>query len=141
MQWQLDPDARQEGGAVLIILTDETDVILVMSPGHVDQRWKFPGGGIEPGETPRVAACREALEEAWGGELDEKQLVHLTTIDQSSHLKFVFSVLLPNLDKIKKRGDEGELVGRFSLKELDKMVDFLEAHRKIIQDLATKKAA
>jgi 8-oxo-dGTP pyrophosphatase MutT (NUDIX family) len=31
---------------------------------HVEGRWQLPGGAIEPGEDPRVAAARECHEEA-----------------------------------------------------------------------------
>ena len=38
-------------------------LLLVSSSKHAD-RWVVPGGGIEPCEEPRLAAVREALEEA-----------------------------------------------------------------------------
>jgi 8-oxo-dGTP pyrophosphatase MutT (NUDIX family) len=31
---------------------------------HVDGRWQFPGGAVDPGETPAEAARRETREEA-----------------------------------------------------------------------------
>lgn len=38
--------------------------ILLISSTHDVEKWIVPGGGIDPGEESRVAAEREALEEA-----------------------------------------------------------------------------
>ena len=47
--------------AHVAIRDDESRVLLVQ---HVEGRWQLPGGAIDPGEHPRVAAARECLEEA-----------------------------------------------------------------------------
>ena len=40
------------------------DVVLLLEHCYVAPRlWGFPGGMVEPGESLRAAACREALEE------------------------------------------------------------------------------
>lgn len=51
--------------AACLCFKDETEqeLLLVSSSKHAD-RWVVPGGGIEPCEEPRLAAVREALEEA-----------------------------------------------------------------------------
>lgn len=48
---------RDGGGRLLLLLRDDRPDIV--SPGV----WSFPGGGIEPGETPQEAAAREMREE------------------------------------------------------------------------------
>lgn len=70
-QWfTSDPDAIPgEGrhGAAVIVIDPAKRVLLQQRDDHTPPmgygRWAIPGGGIEPGETPRAAAIREILEE------------------------------------------------------------------------------
>ena len=47
--------------AALVTLWHDAHVLMVFD--RFRQQWELPGGGIEPGETPRQAALRELLEE------------------------------------------------------------------------------
>ena len=44
-----------------VIRDDEGRILLVQ---HVEGRWQFPGGAVDPGERPAAAMQRECLEEA-----------------------------------------------------------------------------
>ncbi len=46
-----------------LILICEGDVALIERHSDGRDYWVFPGGGVDPGETPEVAALREAREE------------------------------------------------------------------------------
>ena len=77
--------------AIAVILNDD-EVLIGQRPDGVALAglWEFPGGKIEPGETPEDAACRECLEETGlavevTGTLDEQ----LHTYDHGTvHLHF-----------------------------------------------------
>jgi 8-oxo-dGTP pyrophosphatase MutT (NUDIX family) len=59
-------------------------------PGvELPPRWIFPGGGIEPGESPRAAAVRELLEET-GLVVPEADLVELGWFDFEMESKHEF---------------------------------------------------
>ena len=50
-------------GAVAVIRDGEGKVLLVRQTYHRHEQWGVPGGWTGPGESPRQAAAREALEE------------------------------------------------------------------------------
>ncbi|MEO1230322.1 MAG: NUDIX hydrolase [Myxococcota bacterium] len=54
--------------------------LLVLQNSYVDYR-SFPGGGIDAGETPLAAACRELREEV-GIVMEASALQHSVTVDQ-----------------------------------------------------------
>ena len=47
-----------------VVLLEHGHVLMVQQTYRGKTFWTFPGGGIEPGETPEAAAVREAQEEA-----------------------------------------------------------------------------
>lgn len=55
-------DLTHAGGIVMRIENGTPRYLLVSSKRHLD-RWIFPKGHIDPGETPEVTAVREVLEE------------------------------------------------------------------------------
>lgn len=54
------PKDREDVGAVMIFLFDRGRLIMSR---HPHRAWEFPGGKIEPGESPEEAAWRETIEE------------------------------------------------------------------------------
>src|SRR3990167_11431068 len=61
------PDRREKlpyrPGAIGIIVNDEGKFLVVQMVTYPKNGWRFPGGGVEPGETPAQALLRELKEE------------------------------------------------------------------------------
>jgi 8-oxo-dGTP pyrophosphatase MutT (NUDIX family) len=64
------------------------DDLLLMVYSNVNKDYKFPGGGIEDGETREEAVCREVLEEV-GGKVTRisPQFALITTINKEMIMK------------------------------------------------------
>lgn len=76
-QYEPDRDTVTRHAVRVLVLTPEDEVLLLRDtdPGHPDRHWWVtPGGGIDPGESDLVAACRELIEET-GLAIDPAQLV------------------------------------------------------------------
>ncbi|MCI5147947.1 MAG: NUDIX domain-containing protein [Candidatus Electrothrix sp. MAN1_4] len=57
---------REKAGVVAYKYTenDQEPLVLIVSARKVKGSWVFPVGGINPGETPEIAAARECEEES-----------------------------------------------------------------------------
>lgn len=53
-------------GAIVVLLNEKNETLILLRPDAAKwspNTWGYPGGRIEPGESPRAAAIRETLEE------------------------------------------------------------------------------
>lgn len=91
-------------------LEDEHGQILIIKANY-KPHWTFPGGVIDPGETPQQAAIRETLEEV-GLEIAQEQVSFVSVANRTSPLsetyQFVFKAILQpgQVDKIVLQASE-----------------------------------
>ncbi len=88
------------------------------------------GRGCKPGETKAAAGARELLEES-GVDVEQKDLILLSSEDRGSHDYFFFRANLGYTPELAPMGDEGEEVSMFSVEEILRMPDFFPPHRKV----------
>ncbi len=90
---------RKKAGVVAYKYTeqDQEPLVLIVSARKVKGSWVFPVGGIDPGETPEIAAARECEEESgYCVEIDKK----LVPIDSSNELDlFTFFLATVSAEK------------------------------------------
>jgi 8-oxo-dGTP diphosphatase len=74
---------------VAAIITDTEGRVLLVEPSHKDG-WIFPGGNVEPGESPSDA-CRREVEAELGISLEPKRLLSVDYCDSSEeYIMFIF---------------------------------------------------
>lgn len=65
-------------GVALLVYNDRGEVLIGRRKSqHGEGHWSFPGGHMEPGETPELCAAREAMEEA-GIEIAKLKIIGVT---------------------------------------------------------------
>ncbi|AIZ33126.1 NUDIX domain-containing protein [Pseudomonas parafulva] len=82
-----------------VICFHEGQVLLVRKKGG---RWNFPGGTVERGESPRVAAARELYEETG---LSGKELLQLCSLEIAGVCHYLFTTHLYPGDKPAARSE------------------------------------
>jgi 8-oxo-dGTP diphosphatase len=75
--------------AGVAIFGDDGRLVLLIKENYDRHRWGFPGGALEPGETPEQAAVRETREET-GLEVRVQSLVGSYSLADSSLVAHLF---------------------------------------------------
>lgn len=72
---------QRVSSATLVLVNEHGEALIVKA--HYKPHWTFPGGVVDPGETPRQAACRETLEEV-GITVDSDAISFVSVADRRS---------------------------------------------------------
>ena len=96
-----------------VALFDQHGRVLVVK-AHYKHYWSFPGGVIDAGETPRMAACRETFEEV-GIRVQPDDLVFRMVVDRvgtvAETYQFVFQCAVDESTLGAARLDDKEIEG------------------------------
>ena len=100
--------------------------------------WSLPGGGIEQDEIPAEGIVRELIEET---SYSPKSLQFIGyRLNENATITYVFFTFIGSDEaKLFKRGMEGQGIGFFTLKEIDKLIfpslsgKLLKKYRKVIE--------
>jgi len=94
-QLWIDNLPKRASSAALILENEAGQVLIVKA--NYKSYWTFPGGFIDPGETPKQGAHRETLEEV-GINVDSNTIEFVAVADRYSHYvstyQFVFKAPL-----------------------------------------------
>ncbi|NCU37789.1 NUDIX hydrolase [Candidatus Saccharibacteria bacterium] len=107
--WLRTLEKRMSSGAVA--LKTEDDRVVVVKANY-KRYWSLPGGVIDKGETPRVAAAREVHEEV-GICVDPSDLIFKMVVDRVSTIaqtyQFVFEATITDYDIAQIKVQESEI--------------------------------
>jgi len=131
---------KQKVGASIVVIKGESGWLMIKRSNHLDSypgRWAFPGGGIEEGEEPILAGCREIWEEV-GIALNPIDLFEIGYQNHESK-KIFFWLCFVNKPAI-KINDESEDWGWFKLSEVLNLntIPIPEYVIKIMKDVESK---
>lgn len=81
-----------------VVIIENEKVVLIQRNWNDSVYYVFPGGGIENGEEPKLAAKREALEEL-GVEVSVKECISEVEFNEGSQFFFLAEILTGTLSK------------------------------------------
>ena len=90
---------RKEGAGCMLVSLDTNKFLLIQRSQHVPapMTWSLPGGGVDPGESPEIAARREVMEET-GFDLGDRPL-GLLYVNEVHAPRFRFYTYAAAVDK------------------------------------------
>ncbi|MDA9982999.1 8-oxo-dGTP diphosphatase MutT [Gammaproteobacteria bacterium] len=114
-----------------VIFNDSGEVLINQrtQPPQFAGQWEFPGGKIEPGETPQQALCRELAEELGIKVLDSTTLISIS--HDYPHATVRLQVRTVHHYEGTPWGVEGQAI-QWVLPDALHDVDFLEANDPVI---------
>ncbi|MFW7264936.1 NUDIX domain-containing protein, partial [Pseudomonas juntendi] len=91
-QFSISADTKIKDRATVLCLRSGRILLVRKKSG----KWNFPGGAIEPGESPVAAAARELQEET---SIEGHGLFHLCTLQLGSTIHHVFTTHVDDQEK------------------------------------------
>ena len=129
----IDPESRLQVVIGVIQRAGDEYLIQQRPQGKVCAgQWEFPGGKIEPGESPKHALARE-LEEELGIRVTSCQFLTLITHNYS-HANVLLNVYLVDEFERTPRSGEGQVIAWNSIQVIREM-DVLEAVHPVLDEL------
>ena len=101
MSKQDKKNVRKKAGVVAYKYTEneQEPLVLLVSARKVKGSWVFPVGGIDPGETPEIAAARECEEESGYRVEIGRQLAPIEACDDKKTEHFIFFLATVSAEK------------------------------------------
>lgn len=115
--------------AIGIIFNSDKSEVLLIKRRDVPV-WVLPGGGIDEGERPEMAVCREAWEETGMRVEIVRQVAEYTPINNLSSLTYVYECR--PIDGMLRIGCETKAIGYYPLSKLPK--SFFIVHQEWLKD-------
>ena len=119
----------------IAIVKNSQDLFLIsLRPEGVHQggKWEFPGGKVEPDETPQQAMCRELFEEV-GLKAVDYQLIESKFFDYGDTQLYLHFYLVTQFSG-EARGREGQPIKWVGKAELA-LYEFPDANKTVIEQL------
>lgn len=130
---------RNPGSVLMIVYGPDDKIPVVRDIAHYDPRWKFPGGHIKFGETPREASVRELEEETLLKMLKEDVSRLLVPKDMGSYLTHIYGGEIKSFDSLSQGHIiDGKAVLESGLLTPDQILTipgFLLQHRRIFMEV------
>lgn len=128
------PPRPNLGGVIGVIYSDTLTVIVRENNTYTVPLWKFPGGGIEAGETPEEAVSREVHEET-GIFVPAHAFKLFRTTLYGKHYLFA-RTSNKHIRRRAKYGKTGEQVRLIELEKIADLPDFLNAEHHWLAEIA-----
>jgi 8-oxo-dGTP diphosphatase len=121
---------------VAAVVRDGDRLLMTQRPpgGPIGLQWEFPGGKVEPGESPEAALVREVREELGvGATADETLAVHAHDYAHGTHVEVHF--IRCTLDSFAFTPDRSVHAVRWVVPALLDLSDVLEGDRAFLRSL------
>ncbi|HON12947.1 MAG TPA: (deoxy)nucleoside triphosphate pyrophosphohydrolase [Treponema sp.] len=128
----MDSNSRPRSVAGICIKDNKLFIAKRIPGGSMGERWEFPGGKVEPGETDEEALIREYYEE-FGIPVTVGACIAHAEFEHHQQKRFLFAYIV-YMDTMNFTLTEHTQWRWASLEEIEKL-DFADSDKKLIPDL------
>lgn len=136
-----EPTARRRVRVVAAVVWDGPRLLLTQRPpgGPLGLQWEFPGGKIEPGETPEAALVRELREELGVG-ARALEVLGVDAHDYAHGVEVEITFIRSELDSLEFHESPAVRAARWMEPAAIPLAEVLEADRPFLRRLGARDA-